>query len=405
MILVNNPGTWDAVYSPLRHATWNGCTPADLIFPFFLFIVGVAVTFSFSPTAPFGGLRTTSRRPLTQQAPPGAQSPRLTHSKPGEPGLVEGTFHSPSRLLAGLLSFSRGLEPAAVRLAVKIIRRTVLLFALGIFLNGFPLFDWSELRIPGVLQRIALCYGGAAFIVLALSIRAQAVVTMALLLGYWAVLALVPVPGRYSGGFAVQTNLAAWVDDALLHGHLLWESWDPEGVLSTFPALATTLAGVLTGHWLRAPRRPIEHVAGLYAAGVSAVTVGTLLANWCPLNKSLWTSSYVLFTAGIALIVLAACHWLIDIKHYRRWATPFLVYGTNPIVAYVLSSLTTKVLLLWKITDPAGGPIDLQRYIFETCFLPLARPLTASLLYAVAYVLVWLGVTAVLYRQKVLIKI
>jgi predicted acyltransferase len=349
MILVNNPGTWDEVYPSLQHAAWNGCTPADLIFPFFLFIVGVAVTFSVAPAL------------------------RLRHSRP--------------------------------QLVAKILRRALLLFGLGVFLNGFPLFDWSALRIPGVLQRIALCYGGAACIVLALSIRAQIVVTAALLLGYWALVGLVPVPGRHAGGFAAEVNLAAYVDNALLHGHLLWDSWDPEGLLSTLPALATTLTGVLTGHWLRSPRRPREHVIGLFAAGVFGVTAGHLLAIWCPINKNLWTSSFAVFTAGMALIVLAVCHWLIDIKQYRRWATPFLVYGTNPIVAYVLSSLTAKVMLLWKVTGASGARIDLQRYIVETCFLPLAHPINASLLYAVAYVLVWLGVTAVLYRQKVLIKI
>jgi predicted acyltransferase len=349
MILVNNPGTSLEVYEPLQHAAWNGWTPTDLIFPFFLFIVGVAITFSFGD--------------------------RL------------GRGDSPAQLLA------------------QIVRRTIIIFLLGIILNGFPHFEWELLRIPGVLQRIAVCYCAASLIVLAVGVRGQASAALLLLSGYWVLMKLVPVPGHGAGGLGPAVNLAAYIDRHLMNGHLLYRRWDPEGVLSTLPAVATTLSGVLTGQWLRSTRPPLERAGGLFVAGNAAVLVGFVMDTWFPINKSLWTSSYVVFTTGMALNVLGTCYWLIDIKGYRRWSTPFVIYGTNPILAYVLSSLMAKVLLLWRITLPDGSQMHLRRYLFDTFFLPLARPVNASLLYAVAYVLFWLGITAVLYRKRIFIKI
>jgi len=349
MILVNNPGTWNDVYPSLQHAAWNGWTPTDLIFPFFLFIVGVAVTLSIGERPPPGQMRW--------------------------------------------------------QLGVKIVRRGLLICALGLFLNGFPRFDWSVLRIPGVLQRIAACYLFASLIVLTMGVRAQAAIAVALVGGYWALMRFVPVPAYGVGGLQPETNLAAYVDDTLLHGHLLHAGWDPEGLLTTLPALATTLAGVLTGVWLRAGRPHAERIAALLVAGNLAVALGGLLDAWWPINKSLWTGSYVLLTAGMALNVLGVCDWLIDFKGYRRWATPFVVFGMNPIVAYVLSSLTAKAMLLWPVTRTDGSITNLQQYVFQTFFGPVGSALNASLFYALAYVLFWLGITAVLYRNRAVIKI
>ena len=349
MILVNNPGSWDAVYRPLQHAVWSGWTPADLIFPTFLFIVGVAIAFSLGTTAP------------------------------GLPA---------RRLLVG-----------------KVARRAATIFALGILLNGFPRFDWSVLRIPGVLQRIALCYAGAALLVLTSGVRAQTVAAVLLVIGYWVAMAWLPFADAAPDRFAQQANLASFIDRALLPDHLLHPEWDPEGLLSTLPALATTLAGVLTGHWLRSQRNRWERLTGLFVAGDVALGLGLLLNHWCPINKNLWTSSYVVFTAGMALQGLGLCYWLIDILGYRGWAKPFTMYGTNPIVAYVLSSLLAKTLLLWQVVQPDGSKISLQQYLFAAVFLPFGDQKTASLLYAISYVLVWLGITAFLYRQRVTIKV
>jgi predicted acyltransferase len=347
MILVNNPGAWTDVYAPLQHAVWNGCTPADLIFPFFLFIIGVAITLAFDDAARGGSDR---------------------------------------RQLYG-----------------KIVRRTLLIFGLGIFLNGFPLFDWSTLRLPGVLQRIALCYGSAAVVVLSMSPRGQAITAASLVTAYWLVMTLTAAPGH--AWLDANGNLAAAIDDTLLHGHLLHGGWDPEGLLTTLPAIATTLIGVLAGRWIRSTRPPRQRVKGLVVAGTAGIALGVVMAHWCPINKSLWSPSYVVFTAGVALAFLAMCYWLIDLRGRRRWATPFVVYGTNPIVAYVLSSLMAKEMLLWRVTRADGSTTDLERYLFESVFLSLARPVDASLLYAMSYALLWLGVAALLYRRGVLIKI
>ena len=349
MILVNNPGAWRSVYAPLQHARWNGWTPADLIFPCFLFIVGVAITLSIGARVRRG----------------------------------DGRW----------------------QLVLKIVRRTLIIFALGIILNGFPCFDWSTLRIPGVLQRIAACYLFACIVVLTMDVRGQAVTTVVLLAGYWAVMKLVPLPGHGAGLLRPGHNLAAYLDTAVLHGHLLHHRWDPEGILSTAPATATTLAGVLTGHWLRAERTPLARLLGLFIAGNVCLLLGMIMNIWFPINKNLWTSSYAVFTAGMALDFLGVCYWLIDIRQYRRWATPFVIYGTNAILAYMLSTLMTKVLILWRVTQPDGVKLALRRYIFENYFLSVASPLNASLLYAIVYVLFWLGITAILYRRRIFIKI
>ena len=349
MILVVSPGSYARVYAPLRHAKWNGCTFADLIFPFFLFIVGMAITLSFS-----------------------------------------------QRLARG---------DSRLQLARKIAWRTVLIFAIGMFLHGFPGFDGSDLRIPGVLQRIAVCYAIAAVIALNTGPRGQALIAAAILVGYWALMKYVPVPGYGTGQWTPEGNLAAYIDRAVLGGHLLHDSWDPEGILGTLPAVATTLFGVLAGTWIRQPRSQRDRLIGLLIAANAAVGLGLLANHWFPINKSLWTSSYVLFTAGVAMDALAACFWLIDIRGHRSWATPCLVYGANPLPAYVFSSLMTKVLLLWHLTLANGSRVTAKRFVFKHVFLRAASPLNASLLYALAYVALWWALMAILYRRRIFIRL
>jgi predicted acyltransferase len=188
-------------------------------------------------------------------------------------------------------------------------------------------------------------------------------------------------------------------------GHILHHRSDPEGILSTLPAIATTLSGVLTGHWLRSTRTPLERVTGLFVAGNVAMLLGLILDGALPINKSLWSSSYVLFTSGVALNFLGLCYWLIDVHNYQRWAKPFIIYGTNPIVAYVLSSLLAKAMLVWRISLADGTKEHIKPLIFDQLFLPLGSPINASLYYAIAYTLLWLGLTALLYRKKIFIKI
>jgi predicted acyltransferase len=188
-------------------------------------------------------------------------------------------------------------------------------------------------------------------------------------------------------------------------GHLWHRHWDPEGLLTTVPAVSTTLAGALAGHWMRSPRSSRQRLKGLLVSGVAAIGLGLLINVWHPINKNLWTSSYVVFTAGTALIGLGLCYWLVDLKGYRRWATPFVVFGTNAILAYALSTLMTKALALWTATGLDGSPVMLKTYLFQLYFLPLATHRLASLLYAVTFVLLWLALMSLLYRRRIFIKI
>lgn len=334
MVLVNNPGTWRAIYAPLQHAAWHGLTPTDVIFPFFLFIVGVAIP--------------------------------LSRPTPG-----------------------------------RVLRRAAIIFALGIVLHGLPYFDWATLRIPGVLQRIAVCYLVAAVLFLRTTWRTQVIVTGALLVGYWALMTLVPVPGYGAGDLRPEANLAAWLDRAVLGRHL-WRVahvYDPEGILSTVPAVATTLIGVLTGRWVRSEREPRAIVVGLASAGALATAVGGAWGTVFPLNKALWTSSYALLTAGLALLVFAVCYWTIEIRRWRRWATPFAVLGVNALLLFFLSTLVARVLTLIHV---GGG--TLQQAVVERVFAPWASPFNASLAYAVTYVLVWWMVMWLLYRAGVRVR-
>jgi predicted acyltransferase len=337
MVLVNNPGRWDAVHPPLRHAAWHGLTLADVVFPFFLFIVGVAIPFSLHGRSPAGTL-------------------------------------------------------------LRVLRRAVVIFALGLVLNGFPAFDWTTLRIPGVLQRIAVCYLIAAAVYLLTSWRAQGVVAGALLLGYWGALTLIAVPGHDAGDLSPEGNLAAWVDRAALGPHIWRVSrvYDPEGILSTVPAVATVLFGVLAGQWVLGHRPPRTITLGLLLAGALGVAVGAEWGNWFPVNKALWTSSYAVLTTGLALLVLAACYWAVEVCGWRRWATPFVVLGVNALALYVFSSLVAQALTLARVGDR-----HLHQAFYESVLAPWAAPANASLAYAVTYLAAWWVVMAVLYRLRI----
>ncbi len=361
MVLVNNPGTWSAIYSPLAHAEWHGATPTDFVFPFFLFIVGISIT--------------------------------LALGKRVETGVVNRNLY------------------------LKIFKRAVVIFALGLFLATFPFYNFSKgewldvstVRIMGVLQRIAICYLAAALIFLHTNWKQQTIIAAALLLIYWALMTLINVPGCEITTFDDKTcNLAAYVDRAILTENHIWKSskvFDPEGLLSTIPAIATTLAGVLCGHWLRQKREDNEKVAAMFFFGVCLTAIGWCWSLVFPLNKSLWTSSYVVYTAGLALCFLGFCYWLIDIKDYRKWSKPFVIFGVNALVLFVGSGVMARILGLIKLPDADGKTISLQKAIFDNVFLPLASPINASLLYAISFILVWLFLMWLLYRKRIFIKV
>ncbi len=349
MIVVNNPGSWSYVYPPLAHAEWHGWTPTDLIFPFFLFIMGVAIP----------------------------------------------------------LALGRRLARGESRRAIwgHIVRRTLILFTLGLFLNGFPHFDLSRIRVPGVLQRIGLCYFFAALIVMKTKAKGQAIAALMLLVVYWAMMKLVPVPGYGAGILTQEGNLAAYLDNRLLHGHLYRPTWDPEGILSTIPAIATTLFGVLTTYWLTSSRTAREKTLGLIGAGIVGVVLGQALDRWFPINKNLWTSSYAVFTGGMALLSLAACFWLVEVRGLRRPFLPFLIFGMNPITVFVLSGLMARLMVLYRVTRPDGIAIPLKTYLYETLFASWAGSWKGSLLFALAYMTTWLAPMALLYRKRIFLKV
>jgi len=350
MVLVNNPGSWSAVYWPLRHAEWNGFTPTDMIFPFFLFIVGVAI--------------------------PLALGTRLERDAPGLVG--------------------------------RVLRRSLAIFALGLLLHALPWFHLATLRIPGVLQRIAICYLLAALLVVwsggIAGWRLQALVAGALLVGYWLLMTRVPVPGGVAGDLSPAGNLAGYVDRLVLGPHVWTVSrfYDPEGLLSSLPAVATTLLGVLAGHWLRVAGTARRVTGGLVLGGLAATAVGWLWGQSFPINKSLWTSSYALFMAGLAALALAACYWLIEGRRWRRLAGPFVVLGITALPLFFLSSLMARLLLLIRV-----GPeqVRLQAWLFDRLFASWLPPIDASLAYAVAYVLLWWGLMWGLSRTGVRLRV
>lgn len=355
MILVNNAGDWDKTYAPLEHADWHGWTPTDLIFPFFLFAIGVAIPFSF----------------------------------------------------AGRLARSDGDRGPLHR---QIVRRTLILFALGLFLNWFRFtpIDWSTARIPGVLQRIAVVYLFTALAWLHLKPKSRAVLAVALLAGYWLAMMWVPVPGYGAGDLSPDGNLAAWIDHAVLGQHT-WRKapgpGDPEGILSTLPAIASALAGLFAGDWLRSPRTPREKLSGLLMWGAFATIFKRVLVPFFPINKNLWTPTYVVATTAMALLLFAATYWLVDLKHRERWALPFTIFGTNAIAAFFGSTLLAKIAILVKCTEANGETVTLQSWLYHRSFGAWLPDYVGSLAWAMTYVLLWLGLMTVLYRRRIFLKV
>jgi predicted acyltransferase len=359
MILVNDPGTWGAIYWPLDHAEWNGWTPTDLIFPFFIFIAGVSMTLSFAARLKRGGTRGS--------------------------------------------------------LALHVVIRSVAIFAVGLFLNGFPHFHFATIRYTGVLQRIAVCYLLAGLLVVATARRAdredfvanvQAIfwTMIALLVGYWALMRFVPVPGYGVGNLTPEGNLAAWIDRRIMLGHLWKPMWDPEGFLSTLPAIGTALSGVLVGEWLRKDATKERKLAGLVIAGAIAMIIGRLMHGLFPINKNLWTSTYVIFTSGFAMVILALCYWLVDMRGLRRWAKPFVIFGSNAIIAFTLATFLAKISVIYQV-NVDGRRMTWHGYVYSHFFMNLASPKNASLLFALFFVIICFLPLWLLYWRRIFIKL
>jgi predicted acyltransferase len=405
MILVNNPGSWGHIYGPLGHATWNGWTPTDLVFPFFLFIVGVAMTFSFQRRAAQGGRQTAVLPQVIRRT---VILFMLGLIMAGYPDFrLIGPY---ILVIVGLaLLFAQqplfGGGPPGVTVQ-KVAAGIVLVGALAYFVVDFGHFQESHLRVPGVLQRIALCYFFASLIMMSCGVGGRIVWTVLLIVGYWIIVKCVAAPSGYTATLEGPGGLLHdWIDVKLLGAHLYSHRPDPEGLLSTLPAIATALLGVLTGHWLQSNRERSEKAIGLFFAANVALIAGMCMDYGFPINKKIWSSSYVVLMAGLSLHFLAMCYWLIDIRGYRRWAWPFIVFGSNAIVVYVASSLGAKTLGRIKLATADGGEIRLNAWIYQHVFASWAGELNGSLFYALSYVALWLIVLIPLYRKRLFVKI
>jgi len=350
MILVNNPGGAE-YYDFLQHASWNGWTLADLVFPFFIFIVGASIPFAFMSKLDQG----TSRR----------------------------------------------------KLLIRVVRRTIILFSVGLFINAFPTFDLATFRVMGVLQRIALCYLFAALVFLFLKPKWRIYLTIAIPIAYWILMMLIPVPGYGAGVLTEDGNLAGYVDRLLLGRHIypFPGTYDPEGLLSTLPAVATALIGVLAGQHLKSNAKPQTKTVNLLFFGTLSVAIGVVWDFWFPINKNLWTSSYVAFTGGIALILLATCFFIIDAKGYIAWTKPFTMLGLNSIFIYALSEIVNLTLIHTNIPIAENTSLSLKSLIYETLFASWAGPLHGSFIYALAYLAFCWAIAAILYRKRIFIKV
>lgn len=359
MILVNNPGSWSHMYPPLAHAEWNGCTPTDLIFPFFLFIVGVSITFAMQ---------------------------RKKKDTRNHPQLIK-----------------------------KVIKRSLVLFVLGLFLSLFPrIFTdpvnvWATVRIPGVLQRIAVVYLVSALIFLKAPVRNLPWIGGGLLVFYWILMNFVPVPGIGPANLGKETNLAAWMDRAVLTEAHLWKSartWDPEGILSTIPAVATALMGVITGLFVRQEKLDsATKLTWLYTAGLLSLIAGMVWGLQFPINKSLWTSSFVLYTGGWAILLFSMCYWLIDIQGFRKFTTPFVVFGVNAITVFFLSGLIPRIMNMIKMKNSEGETVGFKTWFYHEYITPFLSPVNASLAYALLFILFWFIILWWMYKKRIFIKV
>ena len=353
MILVNTPGTWGHVYAPLRHAQWHGCTLTDLVFPFFLFIIGVSMRFSFE---------------------------KYEFCKWGP-------------------------------LFKKVVWRTITIFTIGLLLNAFPFvrqdWDWSHFRIMGVLQRIALAYIMASFIVVRADIIGIVKISLGLLFGYWI---LLMGYGWYSGldPYALKSNLILIVDAYIFGENHLYGGtgipFDPEGLLSTIPSIVTVLIGFLVGTMIKTAEDHKDNTQRMAVLGALLIIFGWGWGFVFPINKQLWTSSYVLFTGGIATITLAAMIWIVDVKGIKTWTKPFVIFGANAIFLYAASGIWAKILLKIRF-ELDGKMISGYGYLYRTVFQPFAGDLNGSFLFALFHVFMFWLILAWMYRKKIFIKI
>ena len=350
-MLVNNPGDWGHIYWPFAHAEWNGCTPADLIFPFFLFIVGVAI----------------------------------------------------------VLALHKAKETKQENIYLKVIKRGAILIALGLFLNLFPFFDFGHMRIPGILQRIGIVYICCALLFLKTTRRFQFWMFWAILVAYYLLINFVPVPDFGTANLGKETNLAAWLDRLLLTTNHTWKlsvTWDPEGILSTLPAIASGIFGLVMGYIVKSYDKPSSNVAlRMIYHGIIATGLGICFHYFFPINKSLWTSSYVLFTGGLATLFFAGIYWLVDVRKSKTFLNIFVVFGTNAITVFFGSAIIAKLCNIeWIMQD--GVNLGIKNWLFQTFYVPyIHNPYLASLAGALTFVIIWYFILRLMHKKNIIIKV
>lgn len=348
MIMVNTPGSWAYVYPPLLHAKWHGCTPTDLVFPFFLFIVGVSMWFSFK-------------------------------------------------------KFEKGFTKKGLK---KVFRRFLIIFLLGLFLNAYPKFNFENLRFFGVLQRIAIAYLFGALLCMQFKPKKLLYIIGAILGGYWALL--------YFGGsgdvYSLATNFAREVDLAVFGKNHIYKGFgipfDPEGLIASIPAVATVLLGYISGRLIERSGGTSKAIKKLAIYGSVLVVVGWFWGYIFPINKALWTSTYVLYAGGLAMVFLGLLLWVIDEKGFKKWSNPFIHFGMNPLFIFVFSGLYVKsIIYLIKTTDSSGEVINGYKYLYTNIFVPIGGNMNGSLLFAIAHILFFWLLVYVLYKRRIFIKI
>lgn len=404
MTIVNNPGSWAAIYPPLKHAEWHGCTPTDLVFPFFIFIMGSAIPFAM-PTKQFD--YAVFNKIIVRSLRIFCLGLFLNYFNKIELLGVEGI----SLLLLRLMITFTVAYALLGNFSLKI--KTYLVFAIFAMLLIFAYSQieaFQDVRIPGVLQRIGIVYLFISILYLKTNLKIQLLVAASILLGYWILMAFVPVPGFGAANFEKGTNLTGWLDNLVLKGHL-WsysKTWDPEGILSTFPAIATGIFGMFIGQVINLKIPKNEIIQKTAIIGITLLITGLLWSIVFPINKSLWTSSYVLYTAGIATICLTILYWIIDVLNYKKWIKLFLIWGVNPMIVFFFSGIIPRILSTIKIENPeiATEKINLQTYIYNHNIVPLfSNPLDASLTYALVYAVFWSVILWIFYKNKMIFKV
>ena len=404
MTIVNNPGDWGHVYPPLLHAEWHGCTPTDLVFPFFIFIMGVAVPLAmpdkFYDGTTFNKILVRSLRMLCLGIFFNFFGKIQLFGLEGIPLLI-------GRLVI-TIAVGYALMGTFTSKVKNILAFSILFIYLFLAYSGIEAY--SDVRLPGVLQRIAIVYFVVSLLYLKTSQRTQIITGIVLLLSYWAIMTLIPVPGIGEANLDKGTNLASWLDSVLLKGHMYrgTVTWDPEGILSTIPSIVNGIIGLLIGQVLQADTIKIQKAQRMGIIGTILIFFGLIWDIVFPINKSLWTSSYVLYTTGLATVFLTILYYTIDIANYKKGFKPFLIWGVNPMIVFFTSQIIPQALVMIQFKNPHNPEeqINLLSYLYNFGIAPFfSNPMTASLAGALVYVCIWTFILWIFYRNKLIFKV